>query len=70
MIRSALRAGCRDADVLIIDGAMQHLLAEDWQETACSVMRSPNILVHDRDTFQLRILRKFGEQMGTLGFVN
>ena len=67
---TALRAGCRDADVLIVDSAMLPLLSDGWQETASAVMRSPNILVHDRETFQLRILQKFGEQMGALGFVN
>jgi len=67
---SALRAGCRNADVLIVDGAMLPLLEQGWQDTASSVMRSTNILAHDRDTFQLRILRKYGEQMGALGFVS
>ncbi len=67
---SALRAGCRNADVLIVDSAMMPLLEEGWQDTASSVMRNANILVHDRDTFQLRILRKYGEQMGALGFVS
>ena len=67
---TAFQAGCRDADVLIVDSAMVSLLQEGWQESASAVMRSTNILVHDRDTFQLRILQKFGDQMGTLGFVN
>lgn len=67
---SALEAGCRDADVLIVDGAMVQLLEEHWQETASAVMRNSNILVHDRDTFQLRILHKVGEQLGGLGFAD
>lgn len=66
--RSALEAGCRDADVLIVDAAMLPLLPENWQDTAAAVMRNCNILVHDRDSFQLRILRKVGQQLGALGF--
>jgi hypothetical protein len=65
---SALAAGCRDADVLIVDSAMLSVLSKGWQENAAQVMRNANILVHDRATFQLRILQKVGEQMGALGF--
>lgn len=67
---SALDAGCRGADVLIVDGAMVNLLDGHWQDIASAVMRNSNILVHDRETFQLRILRKVGEQMGALGFAD
>lgn len=67
---SALEAGCRNADVLIVDGAMVNLLDEHWQDIASAVMRNSNILVHDRETFQLRILRKVGRQMGALGFAD
>lgn len=57
---SALAAGCRDADVLIVDSAMAQFLPAGWQDTAAGSMRSPNILLHDRQTFKLRALRKVG----------
>src|SRR5574341_1576007 len=40
---SALAAGCRDADVLIVDGAMVPHLSEDWLSRATSVMRNAEI---------------------------
>jgi hypothetical protein len=67
---TALEAGCRDADVLIVDSAMLPLLAEGWQDTAIRVMRNANILLHDRGTFQLQILQKVGPQLGALGFAD
>jgi hypothetical protein len=49
-----LSAGCREADVLIVDGACAESLPADWQDTAAKVMRNRQILVHDRTTYQLR----------------
>jgi hypothetical protein len=43
-----LEAGCREADVLIVDSACLTTLSPDWQGTAARVMRNPEILVHDR----------------------
>src|SRR5438132_1428539 len=43
---SALAAGCRDADVLIVDGGMLSLLQQSWVTTASAAMRNANILVH------------------------
>jgi hypothetical protein len=51
---SALAAGCRDADVLIVDGAMVPYLQNDWIAVASSVMKRPEIYVHDRATYSLR----------------
>ena len=51
---SALTAGCRDADVLIVDGGMVPHLQKDWMAIASSVMRTPEIYVHDRATYSLR----------------
>jgi len=51
---SALTAGCRDADVLIVDGAMLTHLQQDWAMTAASVMKRPEIYAHDRATYSLR----------------
>jgi hypothetical protein len=48
-----LCAGCRDADVLIVDSACLALLPKDWQVEAASTMRNPQILVHDRATYKL-----------------
>jgi hypothetical protein len=51
--RSALAAGCRDADVLIVDGAMVPHLQSDWVAVASSAMKRPEIYVHDRATYSL-----------------
>jgi len=48
-----LCAGCRDADVLIVDSASLGLLPRDWQVEAASTMRNPQILVHDRASYKL-----------------
>jgi hypothetical protein len=50
---SALVAGCRDADVLLVDGGMVPYLTEDWVKVVASVMRHKDIYVHDRATYQL-----------------
>jgi hypothetical protein len=47
-------AGCRDADVLIVDSACLEVLPPKWQTLVQTVMRSKQILVHDRSTNQLR----------------
>lgn len=65
---AALAAGCRDADVLIVDSVMRPLLAPGWEEEAAAAMRNPNILVHDRGTFQLAAIRKAGESPDRLEF--
>jgi hypothetical protein len=49
-----LGAGCREADVLIVDSASVPALPGDWQVEAKKVMRVPQILVHDRATYKLR----------------
>jgi hypothetical protein len=51
---SALAAGCRDADILLVDSGMVPHLPKDWTATASSTMRSKEIYVHDRATFQLK----------------
>jgi hypothetical protein len=51
---ATLTAGCRDADVLLVDSARQAALPNGWQATTALVMRHPQILVHDRQTHQLR----------------
>jgi hypothetical protein len=49
-----IEQGCRDADVLIVDGAILPHLHNDWYTTARQAMRSPGIYVHDRKTYALR----------------
>ena len=49
----ALQAGCREADLLIVDGGMAPFLSKDWVAAAQSVMQHPDIYVHDRTTFKL-----------------
>jgi hypothetical protein len=53
----ALAAGCRDADVLLVDGGMVPYLTEDWVKVAASVMRYQEIYVHDRATYELARVR-------------
>jgi hypothetical protein len=50
---SALAAGCREADVLLVDGGMQPFLREDWVSIASQSMRRAVIYTHDRQTFSL-----------------
>lgn len=42
---SALREGCRDADLLIVDEEVADLMQPDWVQTATSVMRTQRILL-------------------------
>jgi hypothetical protein len=67
---SALAAGCREADVLIVDSAMRGFLAPEWDVDAAAAMRNPNILAYDRTTSQLTILRKPGANGDGLQFPN
>ena len=57
---TALVAGCRDADLLIVDSAMLPFLPTGWEDEAAKVMRNPNIMVHDRTIYKLRVVRKVG----------
>lgn len=55
---SALAAGCRDADILIVDDGMIPFLQEDWADVAAGAMRREEIFVHMRSTFSLgRVVR-------------
>ena len=65
---SELAAGCRDADVLIIDSDVLPLLRPGWAEEVSAVMRNPNILTHDRKSYQLRVIRKVGGNYDRLEF--
>jgi hypothetical protein len=67
---SALAAGCRDGDVLIVDSAMRPLLPPAWDADAAAAMRNGNILVHHRATFQLAMIRKAGTDAARLQFPN
>jgi hypothetical protein len=51
---SALEAGVRNSDVLLIDSGMLPFLPENWADTVFKVMK-PNqrIFVHDRDNYML-----------------
>ena len=56
----AMAAGCRQADVVIVDSAMRGFLMPGWENEAASAMRNANVLVHDRGTSKLCVLRKVG----------
>jgi hypothetical protein len=49
-----LSAGCRGADVLIVDSALVVELPDNWQVEAKKTMRHPQILIHDRATYKLQ----------------
>jgi len=49
-----LSASCRDADVLIVDSVSVASLPTSWKTEVEKVMRNPQILVHDRSSYQLR----------------
>lgn len=50
---TALAAGCREADLLIVDGGMLPFLSQNWLQVVQGVMRHPEIYAHDRTTFKL-----------------
>jgi hypothetical protein len=50
----ALAAGCRDADLVIVDSARLDRLPPDWQSMIVKAMRGRDIVVHDRTTYKLR----------------
>jgi hypothetical protein len=54
---SALAAGCRRADALMVDSGMIPFLQEDWLDVASGVMRNVAIYVHDRATYSSRRVR-------------
>ncbi len=51
---SALAAGCREAEVLLVDGGMERFLPEDWISIASEAMRRAVIYKHERETFSLK----------------
>ncbi len=55
---SALKAGCRDADMLIVDEAMVPHLQRDWASVAWGVMRAPQILIFGRHGTLKRVVKK------------
>jgi len=65
---SALAAGCRDADLLVVDSAMRPFLEKGWEAQAAAVMRSANIVVHNRTNFRLSAVRKLGADPGRFEF--
>lgn len=64
---SALAAGCRDADVLIVDGGMKPFLQDDWLDVASGVMRNDAVYVHDRTTFSLQLVPAVRRQSNDTG---
>jgi hypothetical protein len=52
--KTLLTAGCRGADLLIVDSACVADLPTNWQFEAEGSMRCPQIVIHDRATYQLR----------------
>jgi hypothetical protein len=50
----ALEAGCRAADVLIVDSGREPGLPAGWKAMAARSMRGRDVMVHDRATYRLR----------------
>lgn len=51
---SALEAGIRNSDVLIIDSGMLPFLAENWADVVFPAMNpNPKVFIHERDTYTL-----------------
>jgi len=55
---SALAAGCRDADVLVVDSVLRGKLCGSWEGMCGATLRNANILLYDRADFQLGVLRR------------
>jgi hypothetical protein len=53
----ALKSGCRDADLLLIDGLLADNIKMRPLDAATSGMRSENIVIYDRNLKRLRFLR-------------
>ena len=51
-----MTAGCRDADVLIVDDGMIRYLPGNWRSVASRVMRGDDVIVFERATGALRRL--------------
>jgi hypothetical protein len=56
--------------VLVVDSAMRVFQPRGWEAEAAAAMRNPNILVYDRATSQLAMIRKAGADGDRLHFPN
>ena len=65
----AIEPGCRNADALIVDSELRRTLVSGWEETARRIMRNANILVYDRKTSNLMLIRKPGAPRTSLEFL-
>jgi hypothetical protein len=63
----ALVAGCRNADVLIVDSAVLLRLPKDWAKPSAA-MRNGNIIVFDRATQKFLLARTAGGVKGKMEF--
>lgn len=55
---SALGAGCRGADLLLVDAAMAPFLQADWPDVAHRAMRRPRILLLHRDGRMQQVVKQ------------
>ncbi len=55
---SAFHAGCRDADLLVVDETMIRHLQKDWEPAARSTMRGSEILIVARSGTLTRLAKK------------
>lgn len=54
---SALNAGCRDAEMLVVDETMIPHLQKGWEHAAWTVMRGPDILICGRNGALKRLIK-------------
>ncbi len=55
---SAIKAACRDADMVIVDEAMVPHLQSDWMNAVLKVMRGSHLLIFGRNGTVKRVARK------------
>lgn len=76
---SALEAGVRGCDVLVIDSGMLPFLQEDWSAVVFRNMRSPaRVFIHDRESYNLQPVVpskeppgwRYSERDGEASYVN
>jgi len=54
---ASFAAGCRDADVLVVDSGRIQALPANWQEVSRQAMRSPQVMLFDRAASQFRAVK-------------
>jgi hypothetical protein len=67
---SSLTSGCRQADLVIVDSAVRPSLPPGWDAKVAAVMRSVNIVVHNRSNGAFSAIRKAGNNPTAFEFTD